>query len=267
MSVITAAVTVGAPDTLRPRLSLGGTANASGQILGIDRLPAVASGVTFLWQPPNGPAFETAGVPDPGTPPPRWRSSWVVDQVGYWAVRVRCLDPQIQLDWMGFTVVAGPGETGQPSGAIWMSDESTAVTTISGGVLSAVRLDQLLAGDALQPGGRVVYVDDEGTTRALSGQAVLDAATAVVQPIAKQVTTTAAAVQEARVEVARQLLGATPYAATLNGDATVITQTIDGVQVTTTIEGDTVTEVYGPPTNETWVTTITDATISKVRVA
>ncbi|WP_424140256.1 hypothetical protein, partial [Roseomonas chloroacetimidivorans] len=263
MNAIQAAVQVITNRTQPARIPLGSTANVVAVFRGYDLKPAAVDGVTFLWVRPDGSMFETDGVGEAGTPPPMWRGAFEVDVDGPWAVRAKCETPARELEWFRFEVYEGPADITIPPGAIWTTQNKDALTTSSGALLSALRVNQLEAGSDLDAGGMVLYVTPTGETKALSGQAVLDAATAVVQPIAETVTTTAAAVQEARVEVAgnreavvtaageaarnaetvtttaaavqearvevaRQLLGATPYAATLNGDATVITQTIDG---------------------------------------
>jgi hypothetical protein len=60
-------------------------------------------------------------------------------------------------------------------------------------------------------------------------------------------------------------LGIIPYSATFAGG--VITEVANGVTVTSTLGAGTITAVYGAPVNQTWRTTISDGSVSTVRIA
>ena len=61
------------------------------------------------------------------------------------------------------------------------------------------------------------------------------------------------------------LTGATPYSYSTVGN--VITEIINGVTVTTTLNSNTIVAVYGSPINQTWTTTISGASITTVRTS
>jgi hypothetical protein len=204
MNAFSASVALDPAGTLQNRLDrlwIGDTADAVAQFLNVVRAPRQVDGVEFLWRRPDLLEFTTPGIPDAGTPAPFWRSKWEVDQAGRWAVRAMSAEPAVKLDWFFFDVFAGPGDEIAPAGAMWVSGGGSALTTGTGGVFSAVRIDKLSASEALAAGGKLPYVTPEGETKALPGQAVLDAATEVVQPIAEEVGWDAQAVEQSRQEV------------------------------------------------------------------
>ncbi|RVT95266.1 hypothetical protein EOD42_16920 [Rhodovarius crocodyli] len=69
---------------------------------------------------------------------------------------------------------------------------------------------------------------------------------------------------QASAATERTAIGATAYSATLA--PLVLTEDRNGVMVTTTFAPGVITEVYGAPINETWVTTITAGSVVKERV-
>jgi hypothetical protein len=60
-------------------------------------------------------------------------------------------------------------------------------------------------------------------------------------------------------------LGNEPYTATISGG--VVTENLDGQEITTTFNGGTITAVYGAPISQTWKTIISGGTIVTSRSA
>lgn len=147
MVAVSTAVSVGAPDVLYPRLYVGGTANASAQVLLTDGTAVQGAGVTFLWRAPDQTQVEIAGVWDAtGT---IWRCAREVDTSGTWAVRMRCATPQRQTDWMLFEVVDAPEADSAPGAAIWLAQSGQPLVTTNGGLLTGVRVTELEPIDTL----------------------------------------------------------------------------------------------------------------------
>lgn len=147
MVAVSTAVSVGAPDVLYPRLYIGGTANASAQVLLTDGTAVQGAGVTFLWRAPDQTQVEIAGVWD--ATGMIWRCAREVDTSGTWAVRMRCTTPQRQTDWMLFEVVDAPEADTAPGAAIWLAQSGQPLVTTNGGLLTGVRVTELEPIDTL----------------------------------------------------------------------------------------------------------------------
>lgn len=149
---VTATLSAGPEDVVRPSIWVGGTMTARLQLLDDRREPVAAEGVTFLFRRPDGVEIIMPGASSDGTNrPPFWLAALEIDQGGAWAVRGRSTLPLRQLDWVTFDAVVGPVAPGAPASALWLQQDGAAQVTAEGGLLSAARID--LLPDAADPAG------------------------------------------------------------------------------------------------------------------
>ncbi len=216
MVAVSTAVSVGAPDVLYPRLYVGGTANASAQVLLTDGTAVQGAGVTFLWRAPDQTQVEIAGIWDAAGL--TWRCAREVDTSGTWAVRMRCTAPQRQTDWMLFEVVDAPEADTAPGAAIWLAQSGQPLVTTNGGLLTGVRLDQLeAAGDldrtvrlpgvvgAVEPEVRQTTVGDVADF----AKAAADASSGLAAQSAEEAEQSASAAADALAAAAQKVIDAT----------------------------------------------------------
>lgn len=188
MVAVSTAVSVGAPDVLYPRLYIGGTANASAQVLLTDGTAVQGAGVTFLWRAPDQTQVEIAGIWDAAGL--TWRCAREVDTSGTWAVRMRCTTPQRQTDWMLFEVVDSPNADEAPGASLWLTQTGQPVVTTNGGLLSAVRVADLPAAGSLDRAVKLVGVagsTDPQVNAPTVGQVADFATTSATAAVSEQV--------------------------------------------------------------------------------
>jgi hypothetical protein len=141
---ITAALSVGPEDVLRPRAWLGGTMVASLQLLDGLRQPAAASEVSIVFRRPDGIELSIPAIPSDDTlTPKRWIAGCEITLAGTWAVRAVSLVPVRQVDWILFDAAPEPQDTTAPYAALWLNQADQPLTSTTGGLLSAARIDLL----------------------------------------------------------------------------------------------------------------------------
>lgn len=175
---ITAALSAGAEDVLRPRAWLGGTMVSSLQLLDDLRRPAAASEVTITFRRPDG--VEIAVIAQPSEPvpaPPRWLGACELTMAGTWAVRAVSLLPYRMVDWLPFDVIEEPQDVQAPYAALWLQQDGQVSSTSTGGLLSAARID-LLPLAAPEDGLKFAGVTGDGASVRIAYEGIKAGATA-----------------------------------------------------------------------------------------
>lgn len=144
MPYVTAQLSAGPEDVVRPSVWVGGTMVARLQLLDDRREPAIASGVEFLFRRPDGTEITVPGTPsEDSAVPAYWLGQLEIDVAGAWAVRGRSTTPYRLLDWVSFDAVVGPTEAAPPGAGLWLQQDGAPQVTLQGALLSAARIDLL----------------------------------------------------------------------------------------------------------------------------
>lgn len=190
---VTAVLTAGPEGVIYPRFWAGSTVNVRGRLLQDNGEAVQGEGVSFLFRlvADRSVQIELGGIWDVAAK--LWRCGADLGRVGTWEVRLLCLAPQRQTDWMPLEVVETPGAGNAPAGSLWVSQQGQALVTMSGAGLTGVRITELLEitdpAELTFPGvradgtdGRVSWrVIEQGAQEAIAGdvQAVETARQAV----------------------------------------------------------------------------------------
>ena len=140
VTAITAAASAGPDDIAYPRFWLDQTVNARGRVL-LDNGDSVqGEGVTFLfrWVQDRSVQIELPGLWDAAAK--LWRCPVMLPRLGVWEMRMVCLSPQRQTDWMTLEMVPTPGNGVSPGGSLWVSQQDQVLVTMSGAGLTGVRI-------------------------------------------------------------------------------------------------------------------------------
>jgi hypothetical protein len=233
---INAVLSAGPEDVVYPRFWRGSTVNVRGRVL-LDSGDALqGEGVSFLFRlvADRSVQIELTGLWDAAAQ--IWRCSAELDRTGTWEVRLLCLAPQRQTDWLPLEVVDTPGAGEAPGGGLWVSQQGQAVVTMSGAGLTGVRIAELLEvsdpSDLTLPGVRADGSDArvswnviaQGVQDAIAGdvQAVetarqnIDANAQAVETSRAEIETHARTVAEAQQDVTGKVVLADQWAAAAN---------------------------------------------------
>ncbi|MBP0492145.1 SGNH/GDSL hydrolase family protein [Pararoseomonas indoligenes] len=167
------------PDLVRPRIWIGTSAVAEIQFYDEARREvAVTEEVTFLWRSPFNIVVELAGVAVAGKPG-LFRCSYQAPVAGFgWAVRARKGSDAPILDWALFDVVAEPAGGPVPQQSLWLTGPTTAAVSLQGTHLTGATIPDFPTKTAFEPDDLIPAVASGGESVNVTGQAVVDAATA-----------------------------------------------------------------------------------------